>query len=523
MATSAPTRKVQTDFSGGMFRSMAPELIPDNGLFDVTNGLLDENGSVTQRGGTEWFTAPLEMDADATFLWSGWLSAGRVLLIGNEDVVFSVDESDGSATEVSGLVATAGARPAVMDGKMYFPGGKTFDGTTVGTATHASDHYAVCGNRLLYVSGNRVYFSAIGDATTYDTTDYHAPPAGVDIAGLVAVRDAAAILTTEGVWLISNMSYDLTDDTGAPVQRLDRYSQELVAWGDTGIAGWQGGVIVPGRDAVWLMQVGVASDAGQAFSRISDQISDLYRNYVASGYEPGTAVVFRGHYLLPIVNEGTLIDVLVCNLTATNRRGQRTFAWSHFDGRGKVAHLAVTDEQPQRLFGAQGKRMLEAFYFTAKAHGRDVGGAEPRLDLTLRDYMTGALNDNTVLKIRVAYELVGGYKYGTEWGEFDWGETYWEGAPGDTQPVIEAWYGSNRLRGTQWGLFDWGGADWAFPFGTIFALEGEAPVDVAAAKPFVWWVRKKARYARFRLRAKGASSRLSIRSVEVFVRDAGRI
>lgn len=500
MPSSAPSRITQTDFSGGMFRSMAPELIPSNGAYDLTNVVLDESGAMNQRGGTAYVT-PSDLGFAPVFIWSGWLADGRVTLVGDAANLKLVDESTGAVTDLASTV-TAGARPAVMRGTIFLPGGHTWTGSgAVGSATHAATYYAVAGRRLLYVDGPDVRFSAIDDATTYDVNDYHAVPGGVVPIGLLGVRDKCAIFTTEGIWLISGLTMDLTDDSGNVQQTLDRYG-DIVSWGDLGVAEWQNGAIVPALDDVWVMQVGSASEVAQPFTRISSAISTLYRKYVAAGYQPGQARVFRGHYFLPIVNGDLLVDLLVCRLDATNSRGQRTFPWSHFSEGGQVHALAVTDTQPPRLLGARQERVVEAFPFDAAGYRLDADGTVPELEVTTRDYATGALNRNTVLKLRARYEMIA--------------------APA-ASPVIHAWYGSNRLRGTEWGLFDWGEADWTPIFGRIVPLDGSAPVDVAASNPFTWWVRKKASFVRFRFKVTGGTSRLSIRSLEMFVRDAGRM
>ncbi len=500
MPSSAPSRVTQTDFAAGMFRSLAPELIPQNGSYDLTNALLDENGAVTQRGGGAYVTTA-DLGFSPQFIWSGWLTGGRVTIIGDATHLKVVDESTGAVTDLSGSV-TAGARPAVMRGTIFLPGGDTWTGTgAIGSATHAATYYAVAGRRLLYVDGSDVKFSAIDDATTYDVNDYHAVPGGVVPIGLLGVRDKAAVFTTEGVWLISGLTMDLTDASGNVQQTLDRYG-DIVLWGDLGVVPWQNGAIVPALDGVWVMQVGSASEVAQPFARISDAISLLYRRYVALGYDVGQAQVFRGHYFLPIVEGSSLVDLLVCRLDATNSRGQRTFPWTHFGGGGQMHAMAVTDTQPQRLLCTRAQRVVEGHYFDQAAHPLDADGTAPELDIVTRDFATGALNPNTALKLRTRYEMVG--------------------SAGES-PVLEAWCGTNRLRGSEWGLFDWGGSDWTPAFGELVALEGEAPPDVGASHPYVWWVRKKASFVRFRLKVSGGTSRLSLRSLEMFVRDAGRM
>jgi hypothetical protein len=114
------------------------------------------------------------------------------------------------------------------------------------------------------------------------------------------------------------------------------------------------------------------------------------------------------------------------------------------------------------------------------------------------------MNDNTVVKVRVTYQLV----------------------QAASSPAIQAFYGSDRLTGSRWGEFEWGSDFWTSPDGVFDQLVdpvADAPEDVAAAAPFSWRVRRKARYARFRFVCADDVSRLSLRAFELFVRESGRI
>jgi hypothetical protein len=69
------SRIIQQDFSAGMFRSVAAELIPENGAADIINGLLAEDGAVFRRGGTT-YRSTTALASPATVLWDGTLAAG---------------------------------------------------------------------------------------------------------------------------------------------------------------------------------------------------------------------------------------------------------------------------------------------------------------------------------------------------------------------------------------------------------------------------------------------------------------
>ena len=127
----------------------------------------------------------------------------------------------------------------------------------------------------------------------------------MSIRGIEGLRDAAVCFTTRGIYIISGLASNLTDADGNVQHRIDRYSREGSLWGDAGIAGSEGGLICPMRGGVWIINLGIASEAVQAYQMISGPIADLYKSYVEAGYSPGGAAVYRSHYILPILSTPT--------------------------------------------------------------------------------------------------------------------------------------------------------------------------------------------------------------------------
>lgn len=541
MPATLPSRLVQQDFAAGMFRSVSPELIPANGAWDIENGLLDENHLIYRRGGTEYKSTSAATD-EIVAIWHGWLDDG------DEHTIFATTadiydmDSGGVITNLGGVGMPGGpGRPIAMDGRLFFPGGVTYDGTTLAAAAEAAPFYTVVANRLLAgipaaaAQPAGVRFSAILDPDTFDPTDLHEMAGGVDLLGLHGMRDAAAVFTTDGVWLIRNMAYNLTDPDGNVQQSLDRYSTDFVLWGDAGIAGWEGAIVAPGRDAVWIMSLGVASEAPVAFAPISGPIESLYRGYVAAGYRPGQAAVHRGHYILPILSGLNVIDTLVCRLDARASNGRPIFPWTRLSGYGaKCRALASIPTTAKLLGAAEDERILTLRYFdSAVGNAVDADASVYPWEVTLRDYQTGPLNVNTVLWLRITYELsggdTGGAFEGTEWGGFDWGDADWGGVfvptPESGVASLQA-YMRQASSTTEWGGFDWGGADWGTPTGDFMQLTQpapDAPPQTDLARTYRWRCGKKVRYARFKLRCEDGPERLALKAVEVFVRDDGRI
>lgn len=495
-------RAVAVDFSAGIFRGIRPERAPEGTLYDAVNSLVSDDGAAYRRGGSTYRSAA--HGSELTFVWDGLLAAGQRTIIGNP-AGLAVANSDGTITAVGGSGGIAAPRRAVvLDGVMYLPGGETYDGTTVGTAAKTTDFYAAVANRLFAGEGSRIDFSGIGAPGTFDPTDFHELPAGVQIVGMEPLRDSLAVFTTGGVWVISNVAFNLTDAEGNVQHRVDQYSRELMLWGDTGIAGWEGTLVVPGVDGVWLMARGVASEAAQPFQRISDPIAGLYKDYVRRGYKPGQAAVYRGHYVLPVLKANNdVADVLVCRLDGEKR------PWSRLGGFGaKVRALSVRStpdaiRQPELLGGHADGRLLTLEYFNPTgATSTDADGSPPRWEITTRESVTGRLVPNTIIKLRMGYELAD--------------------APAADPTISAQVLGGRALPGgSEWGDFEWGEDDWGSADSAV-GLVGEAPIDTYGDLPFSWPVGLKDRFVRFRLACDEPSSRLVIRYLETFVRMSGR-
>lgn len=510
------SRLLQEDFSAGMFRSGPPQLIPAKGAYDLTNTLLDRSGGIFKRGGSSYRATAF--GAGLRLIWDGWLANGQTTLVASTTAFGKVVA--GAVTSLGGSGLTRAGRPAVYEGKIYMPGGFVYDGTTVTAAAVLAPYYAVVANRLLAAAGARVQFSVIGDPTKFEATDFHTLPGGVEILGVEGLRSSAAVFTTGGVWVIGGLARNLTDESGNVQQSLDLYSQDLVLWGSGGIAAWEGGLVVPGTEGVYLLSLGVSSEKAQSFVRISDPIVDLYQEYVRDGYAVGQATVYNNHYLLPIVSAGGIVDVLVCRLDAPiGRSGARP--WTHLAGSGsKVAALATrvvsgfsrTPELLGALYSAVDSRPLTLGYFHPTATiASDHDGSVPTWSITTRAYPTGNNVTNTVTKLKVRYQLAGASSPTISCGV---------STESPTPPAGAA----------TWGRAAWGQFTWASPaeqtFETLLDLTTKqpllAPVDLDGSNPYSWHPRKKVRYIQFRLSSKDPTSQLAIRSLELSIRPQGR-
>lgn len=581
----ALARVVQEDFAAGMVRSVAPHLIPENGVYDAVNSLTRDDGSLERRGGSTYLPpADFGVAGGLTFLWEGPLAAGKRTVIANA-VNFGVVSEDGSAfidlgfsgldhparaIELNGALfidsghmyagslkstpyatgtvqVTNGSKSVVgsgttwntlVDAGMFFEAqgharsyiveeivdtthltlrdeyqgsggsGKTYELAHFRQAPFAGEGFAALADRLIWWQGGKLFFTHSGDWGTHDETDYHELFGGPTILGAHHLRDSLLVFASNGVWVISGMAYDLTDDFGTPQHRLEHAHPELIVWRKEGIAAWENALIVPMIDGLWLLD-GISTPR-----RLTDSLGPFYTDYVEQGYRLGLATVTRNHYMVPVLGStddedpeaDELIDFLVCRLNRpTEFRAGVLFPWTRFNGFG--AHLGAVaqrydeDTREPEIVGAHREvpRLVQLHYFEPDEGATDADGSEYPWEPVTRDFATGKLNTNLVRRVRARYEL-------------DQGDIRL--AEGD----------GRRVEGvTEWGLFDWGGADWFDPSeGEWRSVAGAAPPAATGRVPYAWRVNRHRRFMRLRLRSSGSPMRLVLRSLELFIRPSAK-
>jgi hypothetical protein len=354
--------------------------------------------------------------------------------------------------------------------------------------------------RLLVGSRNRVQFSAAGNPFSFAATDYHQMPEG-QIVGLAGLQDQAFVFTTAGVYVISNLNYNLIDAAGNVQQRLSQLTKDVTLLDARGIAGYRNQLVVPGVDDIWLM------GPAQFPEPISDPIRSLYRAYVQAGCLCGIAAVYRNHYILPIIQANAWIDTLVYRLDQGG--------WTRWQGHGGTA-LGFTQRSSQgsrrpQLLSANAARVVDmsGAWQPIATIKNDADGTTQQFQVTTRDYASGqASNSNFVKKLRVRYEL---------------------DDAGDA-PTMQAFYGSGRLltSGPLWGAATWASFIWGGSANPGFvplkgsANNGDAPAN-SGTDPFPWLVGQQApNFYRFRLICSSPTPNLVIREVDSFVRVRSR-
>ena len=577
MAVSGLVQVVQEDWAAGMVRSVAPHLIPENGVFNALNGLLDEDGSIYGRAGTEYLTNASIGDTAIRLLWSGELTAGYRTVFATSDAIAvvgadgatpvtlrsfgvanptrahellgllfiegvgiyggarSTSNASGQATLTAGsATVTLGAAVAGMEaGMLLNVGGRALPIKTVNSTTQVvlrdswdgtsgAQAYSLSAiapfaplyqdgvlsvviDRLTSSLGSRMKFSETGKPHSSIPDDYHELPGGVKILGADSISDVALQFATDGIWVVSNMGFDLTDEYGNPQQRLERVNRELVLWSAPGITGYRDGLVVPSADGVWLL--------GQNYQTtpVSQSINPLYREYVRSGHKTGVGVVHNNHYFLPILTGvNTPVETLVCRLDrSVQTRLGVIYPWSRIDNAGltAVVNRVEADRSVTLIGGTQDGRVVRCPFFEPSAENKmDADGSWFRWETVTRDYATGKRNENKVRGLEVRYEM--------------------EDAENDNPEIVAAIGTGVRAdeAAARWDEAVWDeddfGEETKGDFAEEFAgLEGAAPESDGTITHY-FPVNERRRFARIALNTTGPVARLVLRELALHIRPS---
>jgi hypothetical protein len=582
-------RIAQNDFSAGVFRDVAPALIPKQGVYDFINALLDEDGNPYRRGGSSYeSTSGLGSDG-LTWVENLYLRPGNRTVFANA-ADFGVLDAEGGAVNLGGSGLEEPMQSATLEDLLFIGGAALYGGSqkssaystgtisvtngsktvtgsgvtwntlvdagmlfqtgiervyvvdsidssstltlrdayqggtksgqtytlsplhTIGSDPYeAADYYTSCANRIVALKGRTIKFTEIDDPHTmtnsHGTTNSHTLPAGVEGIGLATAGQTCIVFTTDGIWALEGLALDIVDANGNPQHRLQQLAGDTVLAGAAGLAAWGQRLIVPCVDGIYLM------DGVSAPDRISRPIDRLYAERIAGGYSPGGAVVYEGHYFLPIIEGPDRVrELLVCNLPASTRSGGQTiFPWTRFTGDGGeircfAVHTSTASREPV-LLGAQARepsRVVDcsSYFHPQDAYASDADGSTHNFQMISRDVETGEETENVIRALRLRYELYG--------------------KPGE-EAELRAAYSDGTLErgGAEWGEVEWGAFDWA-PDDVGASFNSLSPLGESDGRSFGWMaVNKRERYGRFLIETEGVVSSFSLRALEMDVRPSG--
>lgn len=371
--------------------------------------------------------------------------------------------------------------------EMMDSGGAVIPGL-LASATDPLVYLGVAGSRLYVGQGNRIKFSGFAaDASgisrptplVFATTDFHTLPAATVVVGLEPQGENLLVFTTSGIYVILNPAYDLTDDAGNQQQTVQIVSRDIMLWGDRGLGTSGDNVVVPALDELYLM--------GSDIRPITGGARKLYREYVRAGYRLGRAVVFRGHYFLPILpvsGTGDPVDCFVWRLDALGDVGAPFMRMGGHLAKSRAFVARSTDpSRTPKLLSAAADRIVDCTDCMQPSASvkQDADGTVHQVKVTTASNMTSESQQHTLRKARLRYELVDA---------------------ATDNPTITVEYAT-------------GSPGSAFTSVSGSAAEGELVKT--------WYLAKKAQLTRLRFSSNGPAGRCVFREIEAHVRPDGRV
>lgn len=348
----------------------------------------------TVSGGTATATQGSATVTGQSTRWASLPSGSILQIAGERPVVLAASPNDTTVTLAEPWPHGNASGPYTISAAVTYPSPDT-------AAVVASLGNPVClaamYDRLVVLNGNRIsftHFNETDDGRTLPTPldfhseDYHLLPEGVIGTGLEPLRDTLLAFTSAGVWALHGLAFDIVDAAGNPQQQLEVVSRDLVLWGDQGLASWRGALVVPALDDVYLFDpAGVSVPVTGGGRR-------LYRSYVKSGLRLGRAAVYRGHYLLPILDGSAPVDLLVWRLDmrGANPLEPAAAPFTRWDGHGGRTRALATrapsvSRQPD-LLGAVGRRVAsyQSAFDPSGGFTSDADGSLHQMTVTTRAF-----------------------------------------------------------------------------------------------------------------------------------------
>lgn len=157
-------RPGQLDYAAGMVRSAARHLIPEQGVWDVLNGLLDDDGSVYRRGGSALLSNASHDVTGLRFIWDGVLAPGARTIVGTIAgwATLSADDSTFHTSGTARGGTGGGPRKAVeIGGMLVIGGGAMTAGARINTDATAGSVTTTNGSKIVTGAGTPNWLSTV--------------------------------------------------------------------------------------------------------------------------------------------------------------------------------------------------------------------------------------------------------------------------------------------------------------------------------------------------------------------------
>lgn len=118
----------QEDFSGGEQRNVAPHLIDPRAVYALENGLLNDDGSIYKRGGSQ-SVSNAALGTHQRNVWDGWLQPGRRTFMASSDRFGVLAEDEATPVNLGGVGQTIPAPARAIQDLLFVPGGIIYGGS----------------------------------------------------------------------------------------------------------------------------------------------------------------------------------------------------------------------------------------------------------------------------------------------------------------------------------------------------------------------------------------------------------
>lgn len=577
-------KQAQDDWAAGMFHSAAPHLIPSNGAYSITNMLLDDDGSLYKRGGSQYLTTAA-FGASLRFIWDGNLKPGGRTVIASPSAFGVLPADDTVPISLGGAGLTNPRRAVEIEGVLAIGGGTLYGGSRK-TADYSTGTMAVT-NGSTTVTGAGTAWLANLDAGMFlrRGTERYYHVASVDSDTQLTLSEAYTGTTGSGLAYAATRlgSVPRISDCYAVAGGrllscegnrvyLSNYGNPFIFGADDYHEFPEGATVIGAqglRDTAFIFTtVGVFGISNIELELVDDlgnaqqRVTHLNRELVLWGHEGISA--WAGALIVPAIDGCYLFDGQGAPQRISGSISERWWTYVALGYKPGVAavHLNhyflpvldvannVVDMLVCRLDRPVASRMGTIFPWV-HLDGTGIKAAALAVRIaagTRQPLLLGASRTSAarVLKFRVFdHEDYAGRKADPDGSapvveitlrDVQTGQMVenWvrrvriryelEDAASDNPVIQGAWAdGARRLATTDWGLFDWGQADWGSAEGAEFvALTGDAPEEPFGVDPHEWEVNDMARYFRLRLRQDDPAKKFVLRSVEYFVRPSTR-
>lgn len=144
-----------------MWRATARHLIDPRGAYDLTNLLLDDDGSLYKRGGSVYKSAAA-LGTSLRWIWDGYLAGGQRTVFASASKFGVLDVDDSTVIDLAGGGLTSPTKAVVLGGMLFIGGGVVYGGSRK-TADYSTGTVTVT-NGSKTVTGAGTSWSANADA-----------------------------------------------------------------------------------------------------------------------------------------------------------------------------------------------------------------------------------------------------------------------------------------------------------------------------------------------------------------------